>query len=94
MKPSSAWIARGFLIGGSLLLLTALLWWGIMYSMLLEQGDRTLASWSHCLVLPAADCNFYRGMAWMRGQPPYEPGLAWAAVSLLLAGAALRRQRG
>lgn len=69
---------------GLLLLLLGLAWWGIVFYFVSEQAGEAMSGFVSCTVLPSEHCNFYRAMAWLKGINPYEPGIIWVALVLLL----------
>lgn len=91
-------IRRTLFAIGALCALLALAWWWLMYSAVAAQAGMSPAAFAECLLAPSALCNTYRGMAWLRGMPPYEPGVLWLAIGQLACAAALggaaRREAG
>lgn len=70
---------------GSVLLLGALIWWAVVFYFVSQQTGESMSSFVSCTVIAGEHCNFYRAMAWLQGINPYEPGMLWAGLALLLA---------
>ncbi len=84
-------LANIFMTIGVLISIISLAWWGLMYSFLAKQTGESLMGSVNCIYSMGGNCNFLRGMAWMRGMMPYEPALFWLAVISLLMAFLLKR---
>lgn len=75
---------------GSLLLAISALWWGVVYHFVSKQNGESMWASVECMASLSAECNFLRGMGWMRGINPYEPMLFWFGLGVLLIALVLK----
>jgi hypothetical protein len=84
-------LANIFLIIGVVLTVSSTVWWGVVYTFAGQQTGESLMSSISCLVSVGPECNFLRAMAWLQGQPIYEPPVFWFSIGILFIAICMKR---
>ena len=83
-------LANILLVGGLILLLAALFWWGSFYGDIMKGLGGKLSDALGCLYSSDGACGLATGIAQFAGKTPYSPALFWVGTVCFSIGALMK----